>query len=81
MHPYSPETNVAPPSTTYCYVVRPNGRQIDLPQHSNCTLPKLYDELDAIGRWNVISGIEGRTEETKYTIEVYTTRGVGNKLF
>lgn len=74
---YAPNMNIAPERTSYCYVVRPNEPTAKLPQHSKCTLPELYDASDANGKWNVIAGIDGRTDELKFDVNVETVQTFG----
>lgn len=72
--------NIAPERTSYCYVVRPDQPKTMLPQHSKCAFPELYDASDANGKWNVISGIQGRTNEMNFEIDVAAVQTFGNVL-
>lgn len=74
---YVPNMNVAPEGTSYCYVVRPNQPKTMPPQHSKCIFPELYDAADANGKWNVISGIEGQTNEMNFEIDVTAIQTFG----
>lgn len=77
---YVPNMNVAPEGTSYCYVVRPNQPKTMPPQHSKCIFPELYDAADANGKWNVISGIEGQTNEMNFEIDVTAIQTFGKVL-
>lgn len=72
--------NIAPEGTSYCYVVRPDQPKTMPPQHSKCVFPELYDPSDANGKWNVISGIEGRTDEMNFEINVAAVKTYGKVL-
>lgn len=74
---YGPNMNITPEGTSYCYVVRPEQPKTMPPQHSKCIFPELYDASDAIGKWNVISGIEGRTDEMNFEINVAAVKTFG----
>lgn len=74
---YEPHMNIAPEGTSYCYVVRPGQSKTMPPQHSKCILPDLYDASDAIGKWNVILGIDGQTDEKNIEIDVAAVKTFG----
>lgn len=78
---YKPNLNIAPEGTSYCYVVRPDQPKTMPPQHSKCAFPELYDASDANGKWSVITGIEGRTNEMNYEINVIATKTFGKVSF
>lgn len=69
---------VSPSNTKYCYVIRPNQAKTEFPQHSKCNFPAMMDEMDANGVWNVVTGIEGQTDEVIYEINVEEK---GNETF
>lgn len=56
----------------YCYVVRPGSDKTEFPLHEQCELPKIDKELEANGIWNVVAGIEGKTEELQFEVNVAT---------
>lgn len=76
-HTFSPELDVGPERTSYCYVSRPNERHQLFPQHEKCPLPDLYDVADANGHWKVTLGAEGKTDEVNFKVEVSATRRFG----
>lgn len=67
---YSPFEDVTPEGTRYCYVLRPDGQKSEFPQHSQCMIPEIDKDLDANGVWKVIAGIDGKTEEHLFDINV-----------
>lgn len=74
---YDPHMNIAPEGTAYCYVVRPDEPKSMPPQHSKCVFPELYDASDANGKWNVILGMEGQTDEKDIEIDVAAVQTFG----
>lgn len=66
----SPLDIPTPSDTKYCYVVRPSQPKTEFPDHSKCSFPHLMEELDANGVWNVVTAIEGQTEEVIYEVNV-----------
>lgn len=38
--------------------------------HKNCLIPKIDKELEANGNWKVVAGIEGKTTELSFNVEV-----------
>lgn len=67
---YSPYEDVAPEGTRYCYVLRPNEERSEFPQHSQCMIPEIDKDLDANGMWKIIAGIDGKTEEYVFEVNV-----------
>lgn len=74
---WEPNMDIAPEGTAYCYVGRPNEPKTMLPQHSECRFPDMYDASDANGKWNVILGMEGRTDEKVVEIDVAVEQTFG----
>lgn len=54
----------------YCYVVRPDQDKTEFPMHQNCSIPKIDKELEANGNWKVVAGVEGKTAEVNFNVEV-----------
>lgn len=75
---YEPNINIAPEGTTYCYVVRPDQPKTMPPHHSKCIFPELHEASDANGKWTVISGIDGRTDELNFDVNVASIQTFGN---
>ncbi len=67
---YSPFEDVSPEGTRYCYVLRPNEEKAEFPQHGGCSIPEIDEELDANGVWKVIAGVDGKTDEHLFEINV-----------
>lgn len=74
---HSPLDIPSPSDTKYCYVVRPNQAKTEFPDHSKCNFPELAEQLDANGVWNVVTAIEGQTEEVVYEVSV-EAKGIDN---
>lgn len=72
---YSPFEDLSPEGTRYCYVLRPNEVRSEFPQHSQCMIPEIDKDLDANGIWKVIVGIDGKTEEHSFEVNV-DVRGI-----
>lgn len=55
--------------------------------HHNCSIPKIDKELEANGNWKVVAGVEGKTAEINFNVEVaakgkwYFNANVTNDLF
>lgn len=64
------EKILSPSDTKYCYVLRPTQRRSEFPHHSKCDFPQMMEEVDANGIWNVVTGIDGQTDEIVYEINV-----------
>lgn len=64
------EKILSPTDTKYCYVLRPTQQRSEFPQHAKCDFPEMMEEIDANGIWNVVTGIEGQTEEIIYEVNV-----------
>ncbi|XP_031627128.1 uncharacterized protein LOC116343281 isoform X2 [Contarinia nasturtii] len=62
--------DISPEQTTYCYVLRPGETKTAFPQYQSCEFPKLNDELEGNGIWNVVAGVRGKTQEISYKINV-----------
>lgn len=77
-HTYSSNIDITPNGASYCYVIRPEQTKSQLPQHSKCTLPEIYDERDANGIWNVVSGVKGKTEEISFQVNVVSEQAKSN---
>lgn len=67
---YSPFDDVTPEGTRYCYVLRPNAEKSEFPQHNQCVIPQIDKELDANGLWKVVAGIDGKTDEYFFEINL-----------
>ncbi|KAJ6639664.1 hypothetical protein Bhyg_12411, partial [Pseudolycoriella hygida] len=67
---FSPFDDVTPEGTRYCYVIRPSQDNSGFPQHNECTIPEIDRDLDANGRWIVVAGIDGKTEEHIFEVSV-----------
>ncbi|XP_037026242.1 uncharacterized protein LOC119067401 [Bradysia coprophila] len=67
---YSTSEDISPEGTRYCYVLRPDEERAEFPQHNECLIPEIDKELDANGVWKVIAGIDGKTDEHLFEINV-----------
>lgn len=66
----SPSQDISPAGTKYCYVLRPEQQRSEFPQHDQCVIPKIDTELEANGIWNVVAGVEGKTTEVMFEVNV-----------
>lgn len=57
-----------PESLSYCYVLRPEENPTMFPQYKKCDFPKLQNEIEAAGKWNVMIGLKGQTRETSFDV-------------
>lgn len=67
---YSTSEDISPEGTRYCYVLRPDEERAEFPEHNQCLIPQIDKELDANGVWKVIAGIDGKTDEHLFEINV-----------
>lgn len=54
----------------YCYVSRPNTVKTSFPQHEKCDFPDFQNDFDALGKWNVMYGAKGKTQEISFDLNV-----------
>lgn len=72
----SPEVDITPEQTSYCYVLRPDQMKNDFPQHSTCKFPKFDNFADANGIWQIVAGLKGKTAELTFQVDVQSTIGM-----
>lgn len=59
-----------PEPLSYCYVVRPEETKTMFPQHDECDFPKYQNEFEAAGKWNVMVGLKGKTNEVSFDVDL-----------
>lgn len=63
-----------PSNTEYCYVYRPGGQRgnfnNEFPRHARCVIPDIDLDPEANGIWNVRVGVDKKTDEIEFQINV-----------
>lgn len=74
----TPYDKLSPEGVRYCYVLRPDQQKTEFPLHTTCTIPKIDKDLEANGVWNVVAGVDGKTDELQFEVHV-AAKGKGSK--
>lgn len=71
---YKPNEKFTPELTDYCYVFRPgldlSDFNVEFPSPSECVVPDVNIDPESNGVWNVLVGIQKKTDEILYQIHV-----------
>lgn len=61
---------ILPETPSYCYVMRPEDPNAMFPQYETCDFPKYQNVLEAAGKWNVMVGLRGTTNEVSFDVNL-----------